>query len=262
LKGKLRANGKARGLSAVTHLPSGIQLDQGENGYGLFSHYRVFTANRRYGGGAWDWPGEARLRQDGSVEVRWPEATNRPFALRAVYRWAAADTLDLETVVEPRQDLPGFESFLASYFANRFTNALMCVRAPDGKPSFRECVKTLGDWQMAPRDEAAVRWIDDGRWRIEPNPVNWTLQPRLAEPIGVRRDPASGLTAVLQAPRPDCFAVAMPHQAEGHYSVYLSLFGRDLKAGAPARARARLRILSVFQEDRVIESQQQIQPGL
>ncbi len=31
-----------------------------------------------------------------------------------------------------------------------------------------------------------------------------------------------------------------PFEAEGHRSMYLALFGKDLKAGESARARARL----------------------
>ena len=38
----------------------------------------------------------------------------------------------------------------------------------------------------------------------------------------------------------DCFAVLTPFEAEPHRSMYLSLFGKDLKAGETARARARL----------------------
>src|ERR1017187_8906776 len=86
LKGKLRADGKSRGLTSVVHLPTGATLD---SSMGLFSHYRVFSANKRFGTAAWDWPSEAKLRRDGSVEVRWPSAEDRPFELHAVYRWAA-----------------------------------------------------------------------------------------------------------------------------------------------------------------------------
>jgi hypothetical protein len=41
----------------------------------------------------------------------------------------------------------------------------------------------------------------------------------------------------------DCFAIAMPFETEGHFSVYLSLFGRDLAAGKTAPARARMQLL-------------------
>jgi hypothetical protein len=258
LRGKLRPAGKSLGLVSVIHAPSGIMLDRGDGGYGLFSHYRVFTRNQRYGHGAWDWPSTARLRSDGAVEVRWLVDTNWPFAMRAVYRWTAADTLDLETIVEPQQDLRDFESFLASYFASRFTNCLVYAdesKIGAGHSGFLAAGREFGQWQMFPRDSAAIAIIQDGRWQLDPSPVAWAIRPKLAQPIGVRRDPASGLTAALMAPREDCFALATPEEREGHYSLYLSLFGRDMKAGETARARARLVIASSFSAAKIIGSE-------
>jgi hypothetical protein len=107
---------------------------------------------------------------------------------------------------------------------------------------------------MFPRDAAAVPLIQDGRWDLPPNPVRWELLPRLALPLAVRRAPASGLTALLMAPAPDCFAIAMPYQTEGHYSTYLSLFGRDLPAGKVAQARARLQFLESPSEEVILQS--------
>jgi hypothetical protein len=54
------------------------------------------------------------------------------------------------------------------------------------------------------------------------------------------------------APPQDCFAISTPHQAEGHYSLYLSLFGRTLKAGETARARARLVIASSPSDNQIL----------
>jgi hypothetical protein len=236
LKGKLRAGGKSTGLSSVVHLPTGVTLD---TSMGLFGHYRVFTTNKRYGTAAWDWPSDARLRRDGSVEVRWPSTDDRPFELRAVYRWAAADTLDLETSVQAKADLPKFESFMASYFAECFTNA--CVYARSTSQQWLETAdKSHGTWQAFPRDDQAVAIIEDGRWKLPPNPVDWVIRPRLAKPLAIRGCPANDLRAVIMSPPQDCFAVLTPFEAEGHRSMYLCLFGIDLKAGETARARARL----------------------
>jgi len=256
LRGKLRPGGKTRGLSSVVHVPTGLALDRGDTGYGLFSHYRVFTAGKRYGGGAWDWPSEARLLPDGAVDVRWPAAEDRPFEMRAVYRWGAPNALDLETIVKPAKDLERFESFLASYFQEPFTHALTWVGdypRGSGKAGFMAAEKPLGDWQMYPRDATVLPLINDGRWQLPPNPVQWTIMTPLAQPICLRRDAKSSLAVVLMAPAGDCFAIAMPHQAEGHYSLYLSLFGRDLKAGETAHARARLLVASGLSETQILE---------
>ena len=236
LKGKLRAGGKSTGLSSVVHLPTGLTMD---SSMGLFGHYRVFSANKRYGTAAWDWPSEARLRPDGSVEVRWPSAEDRPFELRALYRWAAPDTLDLETSVQAKTNLAEFESFLASYFAEGFTNA--CVYARSNSQAWLMAAdKSGGTWQAFPRDDEAVSIIQDGRWKLQPNPVDWVIRPYLAKPLAIRRCPPNDLAALLMSPPQDCFAVLTPFEAEPHRSMYLCLFGRDLKAGETARTRARL----------------------
>lgn len=235
LQGKLRAGGKSTGLSSVVHLPTGMRLD---HSMGLFGHYRVFSANQRYGTAAWDWPTEAKLRPNGSVEVRWPSAEDRPFELRAVYRWAAPDTLDLETSVQARTNLAMFESFLASYFAEGFTNACVLTRSK-GREELATADRDSGVWQAFPRDGKAVSIIQDGRWKFPPSPVDWIIRPPLAKPIGMRRCPANSLQAVIMSPPQDCFAVLTPFEAEGHRSLYLSLFGKDLRAGQTAQARAR-----------------------
>lgn len=247
LKGKLRSGGKSRGLSSVVHQPTGMTLDSST---GLFGHYRVFSANKRYGTAAWDWPSEATLRPDGSVEVRWPSAEDRPFELRAVYRWAAADTLDLETSVHAKTNLAKFESFLASYFAAGFTNASVYARS-DGRQWLEPPDRSYGVWQAFPRDEQAVAIIQDGRWTYAPSPVDWVIRPHLAKPLGVRRCPSNDLQALVMSPPQDCFAVLTPFEAEGHRSMYLSLFGKDLQAGETARARARLVVASKLSDTQI-----------
>jgi hypothetical protein len=248
LKGKLRADGKSRGLSSVVHLPTGATLD---SSMGLFGHYRVFSSNKRYGTAAWDWPSEAKLRRDGSVEVRWPSAEDRPFELRAVYRWAAPNTLDLETSVQAKTNLAKFESFLASYFAEGFTNS--CVYAQSTAQLGLEAAdRNYGIWQAFPRDDEVVSIIQDGRWKILPNPVDWVIRPHLAKPLGVRRCPANGVSVLLMSPPQDCFAVLTPFEAEPHRSLYLSLFGKDLKTGESARARARLMVVSKLQDAEIM----------
>src|ERR1017187_10391080 len=113
LRGKLRAGGKSTGLSSVVHVPTGMRLD---SSMGLFGHYRQFSANKRYSDAAWYWPSDASLRPDGSVEVHWPSAEDRPFELSAVYHWASPNILDLETSMLAKTNLAKFESFLGSYF--------------------------------------------------------------------------------------------------------------------------------------------------
>lgn len=247
LRGRLRIGGKSLGLQEVTNVATRQRLDRSN---GLLSHYRVFTTGHRYGGGAWDWPSTARLLDDAAVEVSWPAADDRPFSMTAVYRWRDASTVDLETTVKAVSDLRGFETFIASYFHERFTNTLVAT-GPATAPTWVRTTKAEGDWQIFPRDAAAEALIRDGRWKLEPNPVDWTMRPAFARPLVRRRAPTSGLSGILMAPTEECFAVALPHETEGHYSAYLSLFGRDLAAGQTARARVRL-VIAVAKTDAAV----------
>jgi len=256
LRGTLCPNGKLQGLTSVTHIPSGARLDRS---MGILSYYRVFTTGTRYGTGAWDWPATAKLLSDTTVQVTAPAAADRPIEMTAVYRWKDPQTLDVETAVTARQDLSRFESFVASYFDAAFPSPCVYVNEnPEtgGKPGFLLAKKSLGEWQMFPRDTQVVPILRDGRWQLEPNPVNWTIMPRLNAPIGVRRA-ADGLVAIVMAPPEDCFAVATPCERESHYSLYLSLFGRDIKAGETVKAHTRFVITSVASDEQVIKSYRQ-----
>jgi hypothetical protein len=237
LKGTLRADGRSIGLVPAALGEAAVAK---RKGYGLLSPYRLLSADARYGKAAWDWASDARRLPDGAVEVRWTADDAHPFGLTAVYRWAAADALDLAIAVAPRRDLKAFEVFLASYFEGCPESLVYAKGGPGGGPGFVPVRKAAGVWQVFPRDAAAVATVSDGRWKRPPHPVAWTVMPPYAGALAMRRDPATGIVALLMAPPDDCFGVFSPHGGEGHRSVYLSLIGRDVKAGAAASARARL----------------------
>lgn len=239
LQGELRSQGKSLGLRPVVDKASGATLT---HSMGLFSHYRLLDADTRYGGGAWDWDSQGRLLPDGAVQSSWLADQRHPFDMQAVYRWTTPHALDVTTRVTPHKDLRRFELFLASYFQG-FDTSLAYVKAcPEtcGKAGFCEATKAAGPWQVFPRDEEALKLYADGRWKRPPSPVEWKPRPRLAAPLAMRRDAKTGLVALVMAPPEDCFAIATPFSGEGHRSLYLSLLGRDLKAGQTATARARL----------------------
>jgi hypothetical protein len=252
LRGTLGAGGKSLGLRPVTYVASGVQV---AGAFGIFSPYRMLTAEARFGTAAWDWSRTSEVLADGAARVHWSPDQDHPLEMTGVYRWAADDTLDLELTVKPERDLRHFELFLASYF-NSFPASLACVRpaaSVSGPGRFVEAVKASGDWQTFPRDDATAAIFADGRWTRPPNPVTWTIMPRLAAPLALRRDAKSGLTAVLMSRPNDCFAVSMPYGEEGHRSVYLSLFGGDLKAGKATSAAARLVIGKDISDGRAVE---------
>ncbi len=262
LRGTLCPNGKLQGLTSVTHIPSGARLDRS---MGILSYYRVFTTGKRYGAGAWEWPGTAKLRSDTAVQVTAPATSDRPFDMTALYRWKGPQTIDVETTVTAHKDLGRFESFLASYFDEAFPSPYAYVgENPEAanKPGFLLAKKSYGDWQMFPRDEQAVLIAQDGRWKLEPNPVNWTIMPRLAAPVCLRRGDPNEPTVVLMAPPEDCFTVATPCDGEAHYSLYLSLFGRDIKAGESVKARTRFTITAGASDESIVALYQQYRDEL
>lgn len=233
LRGTLRGGGQSKGLIPVLDTATGQPLTKS---MGLFSPYRMFDDANRYGKAAWEWESEATRLRDGAVEVRWRADGAHPFDLTAVYRWSAANALDLALRVTARRALRRFEVFLASYFEGFPTTV---VYAGD-RPAFVSAARDAGLWQMFPRDDAAVKTIQDGRWKHPPSPVDWTIRPKFAAGLAVRRDVERGLAAVLMTRAEECFAVATPQDGENHRSVYFSLFGRDLRAGESAETKSRL----------------------
>lgn len=250
----LGEEGKSLGLRPLTHLATGTQI---AGAFGILSPYRLLTSHARFGTAAWDWPRTCEVQADGAARVRWSADKEHPLDLTGVYRWSAPDTLDVELLVKPQRDLDVFELFLASYF-NGFPQALapVTLQGPgllSGAGTFVEAVKADGDWLTFPRNRTAAAIFGDGRWTRPPNPVTWKIRPAVAAPMALRRDAKSGLTAVLMSRPADCFAVSMPYGEDPHRSVYLSLFGRDLKAGKAASAGARLVIGKDLTEDRAME---------
>ena len=254
LRGTLCEGGKTFGLYPFFEAASGQSL-AGLPGMGILSPYRLFTSGARFLPDARDWSHASRLLTDGTVEVCCLPDKEHPFELKAVYRLASPRAIDFRAEVTPQRDLPRFELFLSSYFSG-FSTSLAYVQHTPGageKSGVVEATKQAGDWQMFPRDEEAVRTIADGRWNYPPNPVAWKIRSCLAAPLALRRDVESGLTVVLVAPAKDCFAVSMPYGEESHRSVYLSLFGRDLKAGETGSAHVRLVIGKAISDQQAIE---------
>jgi len=252
VRGKLRLDGKLQGIPELIHKESGLEVTYGGGHVGLLSHYRVFSADTRYGHAARDWSSLPKVLPDGAVEVYFPPGEDHPLEMTAVYRWVTPDTLDLETIVKPQQDMPRFEVFLSNYFAPDFAVSVYLKpprfargEAPAFMPAdFHPLME--GNYLMFPRDREAVRIIFDRRWEQPPSPVQWCVTRYMAAPLAMRRHAPSGVTALVMAPPEDCFAVATPYnrtppdRIAGHRSLYLSLFGHDVEKGQTVRARTRL----------------------
>jgi hypothetical protein len=260
-RGKMRLDGHSQGICSLIHAPTGIEMAKSP---GLLSYYRLLVTNGRYGHSARDWPTEQKLLSDGALEVSFPPGIDHPLRMTGVFRWKTPNSLDLETIVTPQRDMPRMEVFVSSYLTKGFDALVYLAGSPshqDGAALVRTDVNPLvdGTWLMFARDRAAAERIFDGRWDYPPNPVHWSVPRWLGAPVVLRRDAASRLTVLWMAPPDDCFAVAMPYNKvppdgiAGHASLYLSLFGQDLKAGQTARARSRMVIDRDLTDQRAVE---------
>ncbi len=267
LRGTVRLNGKSQGIIELVHVPTGVSMASGGRLPGLFSYYRILATNARYGKAARDWPTEVKVLPDGALEVFWPAGDEHPLEMTAVYCWRRPDTLDVETTVKPLTDMPAFEVFLSSYYEKAFRARVYAKPAQDpaAAPRFVPIDRTpqsKGGYVMIPRDEAALEMIRDGRWKIPPNPVDWDVIRWLAAPLVMRQDATSGLTALMMTPPEDCFSVSSPWnpatpEAGGYRSLYLSFFGRDLKAGETAQVRCRLVVAQNLSDEQAVKRYQE-----
>jgi hypothetical protein len=241
-RGTLQTKVFPKSIQMITECSTGTQL-AGKNG--LLTHYRLLAENQRYLPDAFNWGCSAKALPDGSVEIQWAPDEQHPFALKAVYTWATSNILDVATTVTAQCDLKKFESFLGSYFTG------FPITYGYGPNGFVQITKKEGEWVCFPRDEKADNVLRDGRWGIPPYPVDFKRIAYYGEPLIMRKDPGSGLTVVVMSLRNDCFATLMPYGEDSHRSLYLSLFGRDLKRGESMTAHTRL-VTGRFSEPEIL----------
>ena len=265
VKGRLRANGQYQGISSLVDVETGKELTRSA---GIFSYYRVLSTDRRWGDSARDWPMTATLLDDGAVQIDWPAHEDHPLEITATYRWKSPTTLDLETVVRPQRSMPRFEIFLSSYFDLNF-KALAYARPMRPVDTSAEFVMAdvnplvQGSYLAFPIDRRGAQMFFDRRWAPENGLVPWAVTRVLGAPIAMKRDVKSNITFLLMSRPEDCFALSMSYNMDppdgiaGHGSVYMSLFGRDIEAGASERARVRLVVERNVSNQRAVELYEQ-----
>lgn len=247
LRGTMLAGGKVQGIVSLVDCETGIELAHQP---GVLSYYRVFANGTRFPDARVS-PNHAVLGEDGSLKVEWGAECGYPFSLQAIYQWTAPVQLDLETVVTAREPCSGLEVFLSSYFVEGFKgyiyaketfleNRPACFLAAEVSPL------TLGTYLAFPRDRESVRSVFDGRWELGEHPVQWSITQFYGYPLAMKQDAANKRTFLMMSHPDDCFAVLMSYDKEppdgiaSHRSLYFSLFGGRLEAGATTRARTRL----------------------
>ncbi|HWD20608.1 MAG TPA: hypothetical protein VHB20_15175 [Verrucomicrobiae bacterium] len=237
VRGSLKKDGAGRGLAPVTFLHPETSIDSGN---GLLVPYRFLTRERRYGFGSWEWPHTGRVRENGDAQLEWLAAPDRPFAFSTVYHWSSADTLDLTLFFCPQTNLHHFELFLGSYFRDFTVAKAYAKMGGAGHPGFVEARPEDGAMQLFPANTEVLSIITDGRWKYPPYPMDWSMRGGLEAPLGYKKDPKTGVTALIMAPASDCFAVSMAQEEAKLGSFYLSFFGVDAKPGDTLVGHARL----------------------
>lgn len=266
--GRLAAGEKSGGVISLVDKTSGVELAKGNPQYGIFSFYRLLSSNKRWGSVFWEWPKHASVNADGSLRIDWPAADDHPVEVSGVFKWSSPDTLDVEVSIKPRQDLPKVELFIGSYFKKdaRGSVYLAPARHGGGKPELVPVdvsPLTLGTYYAFPRDLPAGQLVYDGRWELGLHPVQWSITRYLAGPLAIRHDPQTGMSMMLMSRPEDCFSIMCsynqdpPDGVAGHYSTYLSMFGRDLKAGETARAFVRLVVRKDVSADAAVQVYEQ-----
>ncbi len=267
VRGKIQLTGKFQGIPELVFVPANVEVAMGGRLPGLFSFYRALSTNKRYDAAVRDWPTASKVLPDGALEVSFPPAEDHPLQITAIHRWVRPDTLDVVITVKPQQDMLQFELFMSNYFPPGF-QSLVYVKPGNhsrGKPSFVPAdwsPPVDGTYLYFPRDRQVGLMIFDGRWDYPPNPVQWSVVRYLAAPVAMRRDPKSGIAALMMSPPEDSFAIATPYNrtppdgVAGHNSLYQSLIGRDLAAGETAHARIRL-VVGPITDEKAVELYEQ-----
>ncbi len=255
--GKLLASAdKGEGIVSLVDNSSGTELSKGNQKFGIFSLYRLLGSGKQLGMVIWQWPKEAELLPDGAVRIRWAATEEHPAEIGATFRWTAANVLDLEVALKPAHDNFAAEVFVESHFNANTTNSVYLARGrhtaagPPQMLAVDASALTEGTYPVFPRDFKAAQMIYDGRWENNPRPGHWSMSRYLAGPLIVSQDAKNSASMAIMSPPSDCFGIVCSYNTNlsadyvsNHHATYLSLFGRDIKAGQTATARARLVIL-------------------
>ena len=264
VKGKMQAEDGMQGIFTLVDVKTGLEFAYGKDNPGLFSYYRMFSTNKRYGEAMRDWPRSAKLLPGGALQIIWQALPEHPVEIKATLQWNNAETLDLVTEVIPQKDMPKFEVFLSNYWNKDFRSYVYAKPGfhSGGKPGFIPADVTplvLGNYVAFPRDLKSAQIIYDGRWDYAPNPVQVCLSQLFEYPLCMKKDNRNGLTFVMMSRKEDCFSIVTPYNMDppdnvsGHYSLYFSLFGNDLKAGESVKACTRFVVGKGISDEKAVE---------
>lgn len=213
LRGRLHADDRSVGLTEVVHEPTQTRLDSRE---GLLIPHQVYSQRNRIGTASPDWPSTAALLSTGEVEVTWPTAPDRPFALYAWYRLADTNVVEVEAAIEAGALIQTAVATVAAFFDPAFTNEVTLAAAAPSLPPGRASTNYFDfDWQVGLRGSATSN----------------------------RSGSSPRLKVTLTANGRNCFNAILPHETEARCAVLFLLCGHHLPYAHTASARVRLSVL-------------------
>ncbi|MBD3265245.1 hypothetical protein GF373_01125 [bacterium] len=262
-KGVLHGSKKPQGLRSLVDGQSGMEISKLP---GLLCFYRLLSVNQRWERDFRERDTAANLLADGALQVTWSPEEDYPIELIATYKWKAKNILDLGITFTPTRMMRDVEVFLSSYFNKKLKGYVYADKTfmLPGKPAFLPAdVKgpadfLYGTYLAFPRDPRAAQIIYDGRWEKGLHPVHFSVTRFYKYPLFVKKDPASGTSALLMARPEDCFSLEMSYNREpadniaNHSSVYFSLFGEDLRAGETRHTTIRLVLGNKIEEQEAL----------
>lgn len=250
---------KSHHFSQVIHKPSGMIISpdgQMMKHVGMLNFYRVLIE----GGYLTELRVEEALvepTEDGVTLTFLPSIRLQAKA-KVKFSFREPNIIDMDLWVETLTNYPKFEIMLSAYMASGFESGVYVAKEEFG-PVEPEQIRVVdqpmihGIWPFFPRDEAGANVLTDGRhqkgrwfWRM-------AVGRRYAMPLAfVSHD---DVDAILMGRPEDVYAVGAAYKGDaendnvaGHHSLYLSLFGKDFKAGEGRHTQMRM-IIDDFGSD-------------
>lgn len=251
-------------FSEVRHIPTDTMLspDEGKMKHvGMLNFFRVLVS----GGYLTELRAEKPVvtPEKNGVTLSYPPTVRRQAKIILRFTFREPNIIDMDMSVETLANFDGFEVLLSAYLAPGFLSGAYVAQEEFG-PVVPEQIRITdqpmihGVWPFFPRDEAGANLLTDGRhqkgrwfWRM-------AIGRRYGMPMAFFSK--GNVDAILMGRPEDVYAVGATYEGDAendsiaaHRSLYLSMLGEDLPAGASRRTQMRM-IIGEFGSDPTIHA--------
>lgn len=244
-------HGKSHHFSNVVHKPSGVRISpDGERmaATGMLNFFRVLIQ----GGYLTELRVEEPLLEESKdgITMIWKPTIRRQAKVKVQFTFREPNIIDMDLWVESLANYPGFEILLSAYLAAGFESGVYVAKEEFGGVEPQQ-IRLMdqpmihGIWPFFPRDEAGAHLLTDGRHQKG----RWYWRMAIGRRYGIPLVffSKNGIDAILMGRMQDVYAVGATYKGDaendpvaGHRSLYLSLFGEDLKAGEGRHTQMRM----------------------